>query len=695
MRFTSLFRAIAPAVVLASPGCSDTTGPKSIDAPTGVTVTMVSPTTARVTWTPSAQADLVASYNVFRNGAKVGEATTTFYQDEGLAELTQYKYAVSANGKDGQVSPLSAETPSAIITVPDVTPPRVTSSSPVEGATGVPRAATISVVFSEPMDAATINASTFQVKIISGGAIPGTVAYTAATRTAQFTPSSSLPNATGISVGVTTGVKDLAGNALASNFSFGFAVRDEIAPAVVSVTPQNNATDVATNASVVTVFSEPMDAATISAASFTVRATSSGAPVAGTVSYDATARAATFAPSANLANDVSYTVGITTAAKDVAGNALQQAFSSTFSTVASSPPPPPQDSVRPTVVSSIPSNGSVNVAVTSPVRVTFSEAMNASTINGSTFSLTVGGAPVSGTVSYDSASRSATFNPSAGLLAEGQSYVATVSTVAKDLAGNSLAAAFAFGFATVAPSDNVPPTVVSRSPSPGATGVSVNTTVRIGFSEAMNASTINASTITMAGGGSSIPGAVTYDAGTRIATFTPGVTLATGQTYYVTVTTGVRDVAGNGLASNDVSGFTTEGTLQIPITGLTNPTNGWWQQTTTASDIQVHFHFVFSQVGTSLVLGPDCPGGYNDRCMTLAENQAGADAIGPPSPGYVWVLLTNASGTYVGNQISFTLTNANGKTFTFTGTVNSSLEMVGTLSGPTIPTQALTFVRSP
>lgn len=691
MRFTSLFRAIAPAVVLAGLGCSDATGPKSIDAPTGVTVTMVSPTAARVTWIASAQADLVRSYNVFRNGAKIGDATTTSYQDEGLTELTQYKYTVSANGKDGQVSPLSAETPSAIITVPDVTPPRVTSSSPVEGATAVPRGATISVVFSEPMDAATINTSTFQVKIISGGAITGTVAYTAATRTAQFTPSSSLPNATGISVGVTTGVKDLAGNALASNFSFGFAVRDEIAPTVTSVTPANNATDIATNASMVAVFSEPMDASTINASSFTVRAASSGAAVAGIVSYDATARAATFAPSANLANDASYTVGITTAAKDVAGNAMQQAFSSTFRTVASSP----QDSVRPTVVSSTPGNGSANVAVTSPVRVTFSEAMNASTINGSTFSLTVGGALVSGSVSYDSASRTATFNPSAGLLAEGQNYVGTVSTGAKDLAGNSLAAAYAFGFATVAPGDNIPPTVISRSPSSGATGVSVNTAVRIGFSEAMNSSTINASTITMAGGGSSIPGAVTYDADARIATFTPGVTLATGQTYYVTVTTGVRDLAGNGLASNDVFGFATEGTLQIPITGLTNPTNGWWQQTTTANNIQVHFHFVFSQVGTSLVLGPDCPGGFNDRCMTLAENDLGAIAVGPPSPGYVWVLLTNATGTYVGNQISFTLTNANGKTFTFTGTVNSSLEMVGTLSGPTIPTQALTFVRSP
>src|SRR5688572_19536853 len=76
------------------------------------------------------QADRVASYNVFRNGAKVAEVQVTTYLDEGLVENTEYKYTVSANGKSGIVSALSAETPSAAITAPDVTAPQISTTLP-------------------------------------------------------------------------------------------------------------------------------------------------------------------------------------------------------------------------------------------------------------------------------------------------------------------------------------------------------------------------------------------------------------------------------------------------------------------------------------------------------------------------------------------------------------------------------------
>jgi hypothetical protein len=160
----------------------------------------------------------------------------------------------------------------------------------------------------------------------------------------------------------------------------------------------------------------------------------------------------------------------------------------------------------------------------------------------------------------------------------------------------------------------------------------------------------------------------------------------------VTVTTGVRDIAGNALAATDTYTFTTQGAPQTGITGMTNTTDGWWQATT-AGSIGIHFHVVFSQSGSALSLGPECPGGLNDRCITLAQNAAGDAAIGPPSPGYVWVLLTSVTGTYTGSAISFTMTNANGKTFTFTGTVNSGTSMSGTISGATLPSESITFTR--
>ncbi len=70
----------------------------------------------------------------------------------------------------------------------------------------------------------------------------------------------------------------------------------------------------------------------------------------------------------------------------------------------------------------------------------FSEAMRASSINGVTFKLRKAGTTtiVAATVSYDPARRRATLNPEAKLTA-GATYVAAVTTGAKNVAGNPLA----------------------------------------------------------------------------------------------------------------------------------------------------------------------------------------------------------------------------------------------------------------
>jgi len=76
------------------------------------------------------------------------------------------------------------------------------------------------------------------------------------------------------------------------------------------------------------------------------------------------------------------------------------------------------------------------------VSATFSKAMDPLTITAfGTFTLSVagaGGAAVAGNVTYDSASDIATFTPAANLTATTQ-YTATISSAAKDLAGNALA----------------------------------------------------------------------------------------------------------------------------------------------------------------------------------------------------------------------------------------------------------------
>jgi len=105
---------------------------------------------------------------------------------------------------------------------------------------------------------------------------------------------------------------------------------DTVAPTVQSVTPADAATDVDRGTTVAVTFSEPVNPATVTASSFTV------ASVAGTIAVSGAT--ATFTPSASMAEGTAYTVTVTTAVQDTAGNALAAAFSSTFTTKANGLP---------------------------------------------------------------------------------------------------------------------------------------------------------------------------------------------------------------------------------------------------------------------------------------------------------------------------------------------------------------------
>lgn len=80
-------------------------------------------------------------------------------------------------------------------------------------------------------------------------------------------------------------------------------------------------------------FSEPMDPESINTNTFTV-SDADGNSVSGTVRYDGATYTATFSPSSPFNYSSIYTATITTGARDLAGNPLQDAFSWTFTTEA-------------------------------------------------------------------------------------------------------------------------------------------------------------------------------------------------------------------------------------------------------------------------------------------------------------------------------------------------------------------------
>jgi YVTN family beta-propeller protein len=105
-----------------------------------------------------------------------------------------------------------------------------------------------------------------------------------------------------------------------------------------------------------------------------------------------------------------------------------------------------------------------------------------------------------------------------------------------------------------APLGKTVPTVTSTIPENNAKDVSTGATIQATFSDDMNASTINGLTFFVSGG---VTGAVAYSSAGRIATFKPFNPLIKNTTYTVTLTTDVRNIAGNSLASNYTWSFTT------------------------------------------------------------------------------------------------------------------------------------------
>lgn len=105
----------------------------------------------------------------------------------------------------------------------------------------------------------------------------------------------------------------------------------------------------------------------------------------------------------------------------------------------------PASTTAPLVRAAQPANGDLGVPVGRPITVTFSKPMLASSLTGSTVTLSAGAAPVAASVSASGST--ATLTPSAPL-SVGTTYTVTVAAGVSDLAGNLLAAPFSSMFTT-------------------------------------------------------------------------------------------------------------------------------------------------------------------------------------------------------------------------------------------------------
>ncbi len=347
----------------------------------------------------------------------------------------------------------------------------------------------------------------------------------------------------------------------------------QTAPSVISVTPAGGSTGIAVSMPVTAIFNEVMNGTTINSSTFTLTP-AGGAAVTGNVSYTGGTSTAIFTPSSPLAYNTVYTASITTGAQNPAGTGLGSTDTWSFTT-ATGP--------APTVTAVTPANGSTGVVTNTTVMAIFSEAMTASSITASTFTLTPqGGAAVSATVSYNAATLTATLTPQAPLAA-GTTYTAAVTTGVLGATGSALANVNSWSFITA---QGPAPTVAAVAPTSGTTGVAIASIVTATFSEAMDPTTVTPLTITLTGGGASVTGTVAADPTNTIFTFTPSAPLAYNTTYTALITTGVLAASTAPevpLAANYTWSFTTMpppsamvaavtpagGSTGIPISGQT------------------------------------------------------------------------------------------------------------------------------
>src|SRR5262249_50199490 len=116
-----------------------------------------------------------------------------------------------------------------------------------------------------------------------------------------------------------------------------------------------------------------------------------------------------------------------------------------------------------------------------------------------------------------------------------------------------------------------PPKVTSVNPPNGATGILQNTTVTVAFNEALDPTTVNASTVRLLNpSGVAVAATVSYNSSTFTATLTPSAWLGQDTTYTVLIhggTTGsvIKDTAGDTMAANFSSSFMTDAPAGPPV----------------------------------------------------------------------------------------------------------------------------------
>jgi hypothetical protein len=335
--------------------------------------------------------------------------------DNGAIYLT-----VTGNYTGASTNNYSFASNAVYTTVYDPSIPTVTSTTPQDAQTNINNSSSIIVNFSESMTPTTLNNTTILLKKVSDGS---SIALTSQgvsnnNQTVTFSQSSgALLNYTQYQIVIKPSqIKNIHDNPMgtaAESVIASFTTGDFIAPTVSSTSPTNGATAVSRVTAINIAFSESMAQSTLTTSNILLQ-TQAGVTVASySLSYNPATYTVTLAPALALNSNTTYKILLNQPnITDLAGNALgtnsayQLAQFTTNSTTV------------PTLSSTVPVNGAIDIAVESSISLTFSVAMNTATLTASNIKLqrVANGSYVTlNTPAYSNGNKTVTFTPSTSL----------------------------------------------------------------------------------------------------------------------------------------------------------------------------------------------------------------------------------------------------------------------------------------
>ncbi len=481
------------------------------------------------------------------------------------------------------------------------TPPTVTATTPASGATGVNPGNDLTVTFSQPV---TATAASFKLDCPTGTLEAFTVPTASPATTFTIHPTSPLPTPVVCTATVLAAqVADAAGTHPTADFTWSFTT--DAPPAVTTTTPANGATSVSPTATVTINFSESVN---ITGTAFKLECPS-GTPIAFTAAPASPASSFVLTPTSSLPTGATCTVTVVASQVTDVDAGQHPNADYVFSFTVDSPP---------TVVSTTPANGAVNVGPASTVTIDFSKPVN---VTGSAFKLECPtGTPVAFTVTPASPASSFVLHPTANLPGGA---VCTVTVVANQVtdssAGQQMAADFTASFTV-----DSPPSVSTVSPANGATTVPLNSTVTVTFSEPVNVTGTAFKLECPAG----TPVAFTVTPASPASSFTLHPTSPLPGGTACTVTVVAAQVADVDFGQHPTADFTSSFTTDVPPTvSSTVPANGA-ATVVPSSDITITFSEQVNASASAFSL--QCPAG-TPVAFTVTASPATVFTLHPTS----------------------------------------------------------------